>query len=76
MSGATRLARRAVVGAIRVYQAAHRGRLSPCRYVPSCSEYASEAVTTFGVIKGGRLSARRIARCNPFGGRGFDPVPN
>jgi len=75
VSGATRVARAGVIGAIRVYQAARRGRLSPCRFVPSCSEYATEAVTVHGVIKGGWLSARRIARCNPLGGRGFDPVP-
>ncbi len=75
MSGATRAARTAVVGAIGAYQAARRGRLSPCRFVPSCSEYATQAGSTHGVVKGGWLSVRRIARCNPLGGRGFDPVP-
>jgi uncharacterized protein len=67
-------ARALVVAAIHAYQGARHGRLSPCRFVPSCSEYAVEAVTTHGVMKGGWLALRRIARCNPLGGRGFDPV--
>ncbi|MCU1493455.1 MAG: hypothetical protein JWO62_1219 [Acidimicrobiaceae bacterium] len=74
MSDAGRPAR-AVVATIRAYQGARRGHLSPCRFVPSCSEYAIEAVTSHGVVKGVWLAARRIARCNPLGGRGFDPVP-
>lgn len=68
-------ARRLVVSLIRLYQGARRGKLSPCRYVPSCSEYAIEAVELRGVARGCWLAARRVARCNPFGGRGFDPVP-
>ncbi|MHB1972807.1 MAG: membrane protein insertion efficiency factor YidD [Acidimicrobiales bacterium] len=68
--------RAAVVRLIRGYQLVRRGQLSPCRFVPSCSEYAIEAVTTHGVGRGGWLAVRRIARCNPFGGRGFDPVPS
>ncbi len=68
--------RKLVVRLIRAYQFARRGQLSPCRFVPSCSEYAVEAVTVHGVVHGGWLAMRRIARCNPFGGRGFDPVPN
>ena len=46
-----------------------------CRYVPSCSEYAADAVASFGVLKGVALAARRLARCHPFGGHGLDPVP-
>lgn len=46
-----------------------------CRYLPSCSDYAIEAVQKHGAIKGGWLAARRIARCHPFGGHGYDPVP-
>lgn len=71
----SRAARALLLGAIRMYQGARAGRLSPCRFVPSCSEYAIEAVTCHGALKGAWLSVRRIARCNPLGGRGFDPVP-
>jgi len=65
-----------VLAAIRGYQGVRHGRLSPCRFVPSCSEYAAEAVTAHGVVRGGWLAIRRVARCNPLGGRGFDPVPS
>ena len=52
-------------------------RLLPpsCRYWPSCSQYAIEAVETHGAARGGWLAARRLARCHPFGGHGVDPVP-
>ena len=46
-----------------------------CRYMPSCSAYAIDALTRYGALKGGWLSARRLARCHPWGGSGFDPVP-
>ncbi len=46
-----------------------------CRYYPSCSDYSVQAIKRFGVIKGGYLASRRILSCNPFGGSGFDPVP-
>lgn len=46
-----------------------------CRFLPTCSEYAIEAVRTRGLIVGGLLASRRICRCHPFGGSGFDPVP-
>ena len=48
---------------------------SSCRYQPSCSAYAIEAVERYGAAKGGWLALRRICRCHPFGGHGFDPVP-
>lgn len=61
---------------IRVYQLARTGRPSPCRFVPSCSEYTSEAVEMHGLWRGGWLAVRRISRCNPWGGHGLDPVPH
>ncbi len=46
-----------------------------CRYVPSCSEYAAEAVARHGVLRGGAMAAWRLIRCNPFVRGGYDPVP-
>jgi putative membrane protein insertion efficiency factor len=46
-----------------------------CRFLPTCSEYALEAVATHGAWKGTGLALRRIARCHPWGGSGYDPVP-
>ncbi len=46
-----------------------------CRYLPSCSDYAREALKTHGAVGGTFLAARRICRCHPWGGFGFDPVP-
>jgi len=46
-----------------------------CRYVPTCSEYALQAIRKYGPFKGGYLAIRRILRCHPWGGHGFDPVP-
>ncbi|PNU02609.1 membrane protein insertion efficiency factor YidD [Novosphingobium guangzhouense] len=47
-----------------------------CRYSPSCSQYAIEAVRRHGAIKGGLLALWRLLRCNPWGGHGHDPVPD
>lgn len=46
-----------------------------CRFSPTCSQYALEALKKYGVIKGGWLAVKRIARCHPWGGSGYDPVP-
>ena len=46
-----------------------------CRFTPTCSQYAIEAIEKYGPFKGGWLAFKRILRCNPFGGSGYDPVP-
>jgi len=46
-----------------------------CRYTPTCSQYAKEAIIKYGPFKGGWLAFKRILRCNPLGGSGYDPVP-
>ena len=66
---------RAAMAPVRWYQMASAGRPSPCRHVPSCSTYALEALEAHGAIKGGWLSVKRIARCQPWGTSGYDPVP-
>lgn len=66
---------RIVLAPIRWYQLVRAGRPSPCRFVPSCSTYAAEAVAAHGAARGTWLAARRLGRCHPFGGSGYDPVP-
>jgi len=61
---------------VRFYQKAISPYLpSTCRYVPTCSQYFIEAVKKHGPFKGGYLGIRRILRCHPWGGHGYDPVP-
>lgn len=76
MSRASRAARRTTLAAITLYQGLRAGRPSPCRFVPSCSQYAADAVEEHGVFKGASLALRRLSRCRPRGGRGYDPVPS
>jgi hypothetical protein len=68
--------KRPLLAMIRFYKKRVSPTLPPsCRYQPTCSEYAYEAVEKYGIFKGGRLAVWRILRCNPFGGTGWDPVP-
>jgi len=48
---------------------------STCRYSPTCSEYSKQSLVKFGLIKGSFVSIKRIIKCNPWGGSGYDPVP-
>lgn len=62
---------------VRVYRVAVSPWLGAnCRYQPSCSEYALEALQVHGAFRGSALAAKRIARCHPWGGSGYDPVPD
>ena len=64
------------LGALRLYQMAISPYLrGTCRHTPSCSGYAYEAISRYGVVKGVRLAAARLARCRPMGSAGYDPVP-
>jgi len=71
-----RVGRRATLFLIRVYQIVISPWLGPaCRFEPSCSRYALEAIERYGVAHGGWLAARRLGRCHPLGDSGYDPVP-
>ncbi len=71
-----RLVQGLLIALIRIYQAVVSPWLGPrCRFHPSCSHYACEALHTHGVARGGWLSVRRVLRCHPFHRGGFDPVP-
>lgn len=61
---------------IRVYQLCISPLLpKSCRYTPTCSQYGIEAIQKYGIFKGGWLLLKRLLRCNPWGGHGYDPVP-
>lgn len=67
---------RLLIGIARLWQIGPSAILPPsCRYQPSCSAYAIEALTRYGAVKGAWLALKRIFRCHPFGGHGYDPVP-
>jgi putative membrane protein insertion efficiency factor len=71
-----RLPRRIITLMIRGYQQVISPLLPPtCRFMPTCSDYALEAVSTYGVFKGGWLALKRILKCHPFHPGGYDPLP-
>jgi putative membrane protein insertion efficiency factor len=61
---------------VRAYRHLTAGRPSPCRFDPTCSAYALEALEQHGAARGTWLTARRLLRCHPWGGHGWDPVPD
>ena len=68
--------KRLLVLIARVWQIGPSRILPPtCRFQPSCSQYAIDAVEKYGAARGGRLAAKRLLRCHPWGGHGYDPVP-
>jgi len=70
------MARALILVLIRFYRKAVSPWTPPaCRFVPTCSAYAEEAVEEHGALRGGWLALRRLLRCHPLGGSGFDPVP-
>ncbi|MGO8802408.1 membrane protein insertion efficiency factor YidD [Candidatus Binatus sp.] len=71
--------RLAAAGAIAIYRVAispviHALNGPACRFEPSCSVYARDAIAHYGIVRGGAMAIWRIARCNPMGGHGYDPV--
>ena len=72
------LCRRAAILMVRAYQCAISpfiGGRAACRFTPSCSQYAATAIEKYGALRGGIMALRRIMRCRPGGGYGYDPVP-
>jgi len=66
---------RALARLVGLYQSVTAGRPSPCRYQPTCSNYALDALEAHGALRGVWLTVRRLGRCHPWGGHGWDPVP-
>ncbi|MEM8682775.1 MAG: membrane protein insertion efficiency factor YidD [Pseudomonadota bacterium] len=75
-SAASRWLAKPFIGLVRLYRVALSPWLgSNCRFQPTCSQYAIEALQRHGVFRGGWLAMKRIGRCHPWGGCGYDPVP-
>ncbi|HZJ79925.1 MAG TPA: membrane protein insertion efficiency factor YidD [Dysgonamonadaceae bacterium] len=76
MSKLSKIGGKVLIAPIIVYRYAISPLLpATCRYTPTCSKYAIEAIKKHGPLKGGFLAAKRIGRCHPWGGSGYDPVP-
>ncbi len=73
--GVSGVAGRGFVGLIRAYQLVRVGRVSPCRFTPTCSQYTAQAIERYGPVHGVALGLRRLARCRPLGPSGYDPIP-
>lgn len=67
--------RKFIIRMISIYQSMPLSSHGHCKFVPTCSEYTKEAITTYGVLKGGWLGLKRIMRCNPWNAGGYDSVP-
>ena len=67
--------KRLLLKIISIYQKTPGNFHNHCRYIPTCSEYAKEAIENYGGVKGSFIAIKRIIRCNPFGSSGYDPVP-
>jgi len=75
-SAVSRVLAKPLIGLVRLYRLAFSPWLGTnCRFQPTCSSYAIEALQVHGFLKGAWLAARRIGRCHPWGGSGYDPVP-
>ncbi|MBQ8042373.1 MAG: membrane protein insertion efficiency factor YidD [Alphaproteobacteria bacterium] len=78
MANKPQIFQRIACAAIRAYQCAISpfiGGRAACRFVPTCSEYTRIAIQKYGVVRGGWMGIKRISRCRPCGGCGYDPVP-
>lgn len=77
LNGAKKILTKIILLPVYIYRVAISPFLRPtCRYSPSCSSYAVEALKKHGPFRGTLLSLKRILRCNPWGGSGYDPVPD
>lgn len=66
--------KKVLIKTIKFYQSIPGNFHNQCRHIPTCSNYAIDAITEYGSIKGSFMSAKRILKCNPFGTSGYDPV--
>jgi len=66
--------KRILIGLIKIYQAIPGSWHNACRHIPTCSNYALEAIETYGSFKGSKMAIKRILKCNPCGTHGYDPV--